>query len=578
MSSLSRLADRLFIQLGNGPTLDEHTLVQAALWLAIANSGMYCLLSATGFDLHFNLGVTLVYGSLLLVVRWGGLLSLSTHALLVLEFAQLAILSAQSGGINSPYIACMPLLPITALLLLNMRWAVVWLSIISIQNYFQYLAIDQEWIDGVVDPQTVSVHTVLFVKLILLIFLLLALSLYDWTYRRKIHKLSNDNRELNRIEASLREVRREIDAFAVCIEREVRVPIAMQLQLSPILIAELANAPGHLEAAHQMRVEISELLETASDMGDLTNLALGRLEFTLSSFFFPDVLQLAVGVTKAGPRASRLPINMHLDPSAQVWVHGDQSQLTQVVTRLLACARQQADIGSIELSAHFADTRVIIEVQFSPQTAKRAVPSNPLTGSVAHFALPNKPTLGMAVCEKRAAAAGGHLCVYRRGPNKLLLWLEWPLRTQTIKASSPTPTIDAVRPSSRFLVVEHVLSSQLEIQAMLKKRWPQCHVGLAESAGNALLQMEFSHYDMVLINISLPQTDGLAATHQIRAHAMPEIRATPVVGLAAKSEASERHRCLASGMQWVLFKPLEPEVFFTAITAHLGKGSSSCVQ
>jgi CheY-like chemotaxis protein len=113
---------------------------------------------------------------------------------------------------------------------------------------------------------------------------------------------------------------------------------------------------------------------------------------------------------------------------------------------------------------------------------------------------------------------------------------------------------------------------------MLKKRWPQCHVGLAESAGNALLQMEFSHYDMVLINISLPQTDGLAATHQIRAHAMPEIRATPVVGLAAKSEASERHRCLASGMQWVLFKPLEPEVFFTAITAHLGKGSSSCVQ
>ena len=93
-----------------------------------------------------------------------------------------------------------------------------------------------------------------------------------------------------------------------------------------------------------------------------------------------------------------------------------------------------------------------------------------------------------------------------------------------------------------------------------------------ESASNALLQMEFSHYDMVLINISLPQTDGLQATQQIRAHAMPGIRSTPVVGLAAKSEASERQRCLSSGMQWVLFKPLESDVFFAAITAHLAEG------
>jgi CheY-like chemotaxis protein len=90
--------------------------------------------------------------------------------------------------------------------------------------------------------------------------------------------------------------------------------------------------------------------------------------------------------------------------------------------------------------------------------------------------------------------------------------------------------------------------------------------------------MEFSHYDMVLINLDLPQTDGIEATRRIRAHALPGIRSTPVVGLASKAQLSERHACLASGMQWMLFKPLVPEVFFAVISAHLAEGADVCLQ
>ena len=187
------------------------------------------------------------------------------------------------------------------------------------------------------------------------------------------------------------------------------------------------------------------------------------------------------------------------------------------------------------------------------------------------------PDLGLTVCERLATGAGGQFCVYRRGPTRLLLWLEWPLSLQAM-AVSPTPPDAITAPASkRFLVIEHVLSSQLEIQSLLKNRWPQCHVGLAESAHNALLQMEFSRYDMVLINLALPQTDGFEATRQIRTHALPAVRTTPVIALASRAQLNERHRCLANEMQWVLFKPLEADTFFAAITAHLTKESSLCI-
>lgn len=569
--SLSSLTERLFIRLGKGPTLDERTLLQTALWIAIANSVIYYLLPIAGLDTNWNLRAILGFGLLLVLARWAGAFSFGTHALLVLEFAQLASLSAHSGGINSPYIACMPLLPISALLLLNMRWALVWLAIISIQNYFQYLALSQNWIAGAVNPQTFSVNSVLIIKVSSLVFLVLALSLYDWTYRRKMYKLAIDNQELNSIEAALRQVQIDIDALATCIDRDIRAPIEIQRRLSPILIAELANSPGHLDAAQQMRAETSQLCQSVQDFGDFVSLERGHMDFALSFFYVPDVLLSAVAAIKAGPHATRCPVNVDLDPSIQIWAHAGRDRLMQIVTRLLLYAGQHADSGSIQVRAHFADTRVRVEVQFSPQDASivstpRAMVSNG----------PPEPTthLGLAVCLRLAAAAGGQFCFYRRGPTKHLLWLEWPLSVKGIAAFEPyqDTSLTATPPVRRFLVVEHILSTQLEIQALLKKRWPQCHVGLAESASNALLQLEFSHYDMVLINISLPQTDGLQATQQIRAHAMPGIRSTPVVGLATKSEASARQRCLSSGMQWVLFKPLESDVFFAAITAHLAGG------
>ena len=577
MFVLSSLTERLFIALGKGPTLDERTLVQAGLWFAIANAGIFTLLCAPGFDMHWIVGAMVGYGLLLMLVTWAGALRWSIHGLLLLQFAQIAALSAHSGGINSPFIACMPLLPITAMLLLNMRWALVWMLIISIHNYFQYLAVHRAWIDGAVNPQTVSLNTILFVKINSLFFLLLALSLYDWTYRRKIHKLTNDNQELNRIEADLQKASTDIGAFTDCITHQICTPVEMQLRLNPILAAELANIPGHSDVALQLRADTSTLLQSVNDVLDLANLEIRRHAFSLSSFFLPDALQCAADAVTHETLTGRLPVQIQLDSSAQVWVHGDKARLTQAVSRLLACANQQAEAGNIEVSARFTDTRVSIEVQFSPQNARTtAVPSHMISNAaqaVQHLS----PDLGLTVCERLATEAGGQFCVYRRGPTRLLLWLEWPLSLQAMAVSPPPPDAITAPASKRFLVIEHVLSSQLEIQSLLKNRWPQCHVGLAESAHNALLQMEFSRYDMVLINLALPQTDGFEATRQIRTHALPAVRTTPVIGLASRAQLNERHRCLASEMQWVLFKPLEADTFFAAITAHLTKESSLCI-
>jgi PAS domain S-box-containing protein len=122
-------------------------------------------------------------------------------------------------------------------------------------------------------------------------------------------------------------------------------------------------------------------------------------------------------------------------------------------------------------------------------------------------------------------------------------------------------TIEENRPRLRLLLAEDNILNQEVAAAMLRKRGHA--VDIAENGRKAVEAVNRGGYDVVLMDIQMPEMDGLEATRAIRA--LPRYGDVPIVACTAHAMAGERERCLEAGMNGHLTKPFKPHELFAAL-------------
>jgi CheY-like chemotaxis protein len=117
-------------------------------------------------------------------------------------------------------------------------------------------------------------------------------------------------------------------------------------------------------------------------------------------------------------------------------------------------------------------------------------------------------------------------------------------------------TLPANRHGLRILLAEDNLVNQTVASRMLEK---QDHsVTIAANGREALLAFEQQTFDLILMDIQMPEMDGFAATAAIR-RTEPDGRHTPILALTAHAMSGDRERCLAAGMDGYVSKPISLE-------------------
>jgi PAS domain S-box-containing protein len=351
--------------------------------------------------------------------------------------------------------------------------------------------------------------------------------------------------------------------FLANMSHELRTPLNAILGMVDVAAPRVAD-PVVQDCLQTMKQSGDLLLTLLNDLLDSAKIESGKLELEAEPFSVRRMLDqltraLSVRASEKGLAFfSRMP---ETTPDAVV---GDRMRLQQVLLNLAGNAIKFTEFGEVEISlrALADDGEAVLE--FSVRDTGIGISREDLERLFRPFAQANAATsrrfggtgLGLSICKSLVEMMGGKIWAESEvgKGSTFLIVVRLPLADEVpADLDSSDMVTGAASRSLRVLLVEDNPANQKLATYIL---WDRGHV--VEVAGNgqeAILLMEHSQYDVILMDVQMPGMNGLEATAAIRSREAGPNR-VPIIAMTARAMQGDRDRCLAAGMNGYLPKPV----------------------
>jgi len=388
--------------------------------------------------------------------------------------------------------------------------------------------------------------------------------------QQDITKRKRQERALIQAKEDAEAANRAKSAFLATISHEIRTP------LNGLLGMAQAMANGPLELGQRDRLEIIRqsgegLLSILNEVLDLSKIEAGKLTLEEGEFDVADLAQAACSTFQAVAENKGLDFTLKVLPAARGSYRGDPMRVRQILYNLVSNALKFTDRGCVAIVVGRRGGQLQIRVRDTgigmtdEQQAKLFQAFEQAEASTTRRY--GGTGLGLAICRELTELMRGRIRVKSAPGRGSSFTVSLPLpKIQHVEpelASSPTVPVGPDRPL-RVLAAEDNSVNQLVLKTLLNQIGVDpVIVGDGRAAVEAWAR---EPWDVILMDVQMPQLDGAAATAEIRTReAVEGRRHTPIVALTANAQEDQIARYLAAGMDDYVSKPIAASRLFAAL-------------
>ena len=374
--------------------------------------------------------------------------------------------------------------------------------------------------------------------------------------------------------------------FLATMSHELRTPLNAIMGLT-YLAQERATDPKQAEQLGKVKLASSHLLRIISDILDISKIEADRFHLDPTDFALEGLLERVDALTRGEATTSGLHLLFEVAPELRgLVVHGDPQRLTQILLNLIGNALKFTPRGSVGVGARLVErAEAGLLLRFDVEDTGIGIALADVRRIFNSFEQVDSSRsrkyggvgLGLAITRKLVEAMGGSIGVESEPGVGSRFWFTVRLLEAGHPASSPTPLpsarmqLRARHADAYVLIAEDDALNREVTQGLLEEAG--LVVQFAPDGAVAVQMAKRVNYDLILMDLQMPEMDGLEATRRIRA--LPNGRDVPIIALTSNVFADDRAQCHAAGTNDFLGRPVDAEQLFATLLRWLDGAAES---